>query len=214
MTSGPTDGTNVTIAHGDLTADVADRLIAAELIAIDTETSGLNWSTESLQLCQLFSAETGAVLLRPTGATPRNLIRVLEHPGPAKVFHFAPFDLQFLQATWGVTARNIRCTKTAHKLLQPAAPSRQHSLSALTEQYLGVRLDKGAVRTSNWGGDQLTDAQIRYAIGDVVHLIPLLKQLEAALANDGLFELFDEICRYLPIGVQLEVRGYPNPFDY
>lgn len=204
----------IPVFHGDLPTSVANALLASPIVAVDTETSGLSWAVDRLQLCQLFSPTTGAVLLRPGELPPARLLELLRSPATAKVFHFAPFDLRFLCAAWNVTARNVRCTKTAHKLLRPTAPSREHSLGELVRFYLGIELDKGNVRTSDWGAGSLSEIQVAYAAADVVHLIPLLEMLEAELAGAGKSELFDAVCSYLPIAVELEIDGMPDPLQY
>ena len=207
-------GSSSVICAGDLSLELAELLLSSPMIAVDTETSGLDWADDALQLCQVHSPRTGSILIRPGSEVPQNLIHVLRDDRVTKVFHFAPFDLRFLYKTWGAVARNVRCTKTAHKLLYPQAPRKEHSLSFLVERYLDVDMEKGAVRTSDWGAERLTEEQVTYAARDVAYLIPLLAELEGELRHAGISDLFSEICRYLPTGVRLEVDRLPNPFDY
>jgi ribonuclease D len=209
----PTEGPAI-VCDDDLSAELAELLLDSPIVAVDTETSGLDWKADSLQLCQLHSPLTGSILVRPGSSVPLHLSRILRDDRVVKVFHFAPFDLRFLYKTWGVVARNVKCTKTAHKLLYPQAEGAHHSLSVLVREYLGVEMDKGAVRTSDWGASHLSDEQLLYAARDVAHLIPLLEALNAELRHAGISDLFAEVCRYLPTGVRLEVDNLPNPFDY
>lgn len=90
-----------TLADGDLPSELAQSLTSAGCVAVDTETSGLDWSSDLLQLCQLYTPETGPILVRNVSARPERLGSVLEDPGVQKVFHFAPFDLRFLEGQWG-----------------------------------------------------------------------------------------------------------------
>ena len=202
------------VTTGDLTPDLADALLQEQRIAVDTETSGLDWTTETLELVQLYSASTGPVLVHRIADGPSNLARVLAADAVTKVFHFAPFDLRFLNARRALKVSNVACTKAASKLLDPSLASTEHSLAPLVERYLGEHLSKGAVRTSDWGRDELTSEQIEYAVGDVQHLLNLHEVLLTRMHDRGLETVFDAICAYLPTDAELEVRGIPNPLRY
>lgn len=202
-----------------LSGDVSDEVVAlikdAGLVAVDTETSGLDWATDSLHLCQVFAGATGPLLVRNAGPRPQRLAALLEDPAVVKIFHFAPFDLRFLEAKWGVRAQAVVCTKAASKLLDPGLPSAHHSLQALVERYLGIQLSKGQVRTSNWGATDLSEEQVAYAAADVVHLPDLFKTLQARLsATPDIAQIYSEVCDYMPVDAHLAVAGYQNPLAY
>lgn len=205
---------SVQLVSGDLPPDLARSMRAAGRVAVDTETSGLDWATDSLQLCQLFTDETGPVLLGQVKGHPVELASLLADPDVVKVFHFAPFDLRFLESRWGVRTKTVECTKAASRLLDPGLPAAEHSLQALLEHRLGVRIEKGAVRTSDWGARTLTKEQIAYAAADVDHLLVLAETLTHRLEASGLAELFAEVCAYMPVDAHLAVKGVPNPLAY
>jgi ribonuclease D len=79
---------------------------------------------------------------------------------------------------------------------------------------LGVTLEKGAVRTSDWSSADLTSEQLAYAAGDVLHLLPLLDALGEVLRARGLTRLYDDCCAFLPARAALEVGSYPDVFAY
>lgn len=204
----------IRVETGDIPDELAREIGRNGQVAVDTETSGLDWRRDSLHLCQLFTPATGPVLVRRSDAHPANLARLLEDPEIVKVFHHAPFDLRFLEATWGVRASSVVCTKTASKLLDPANPPAAHSLGALLERHFGVTLDKGAVRVSDWGAETLSPEQLAYAAADVTHLLSLWQAQLHELQARGLEPVFDAVCSYLPIDAHLEVAGFPNPLTY
>ncbi|WP_147918740.1 ribonuclease D [Ruania zhangjianzhongii] len=203
-----------TVVEGDLPEDIADALRTAERIAVDTETGGLSWPEDPLLLCQVFSPATGPVLLRSVRRRPERLAAVLEDRGVTKVFHFAPFDLRFLAARWGVRTVGVECTKAASRLLDPDLPHAAHSLQSLVDRHLGITIAKGATRTSDWGATHLSPDQIAYAAADVAHLLDLVGTLKERLVKAGLDETFRAVCAYLPTDAQLEVDGIPNPLLY
>ncbi len=209
------DGTEPSyFSLGDLPADLAAAYGSAGRLAWDVETSGLDWRQDRLATCQVFADGVGASVVSVSGRKPQHLIALLQNPAVEKVFHHAPFDLRFMVHTWDVWPVSVRCTKVASKLVQPDAPQEAHTLQHLAWRYLGLRLEKGPVRTSDWSAPELTPEQIAYASSDVLHLLSLLDALQAALRAAGLDRLYDDCCSFLPAHVYLETSGYPNVFAY
>lgn len=204
----------IRVLGGDLPGDLAEGFAAADRMAWDIETSGLDWRRERIGTCQLFAVGVGAVVVSVGAGRPARLAGLLEDGSVEKVFHHAPFDLRFLVTAWGVSPRSVRCTKVASKILDPEAPNETHSLQQLARRYLGLELPKGAVRVSDWTAAQLTDEQVEYAAGDVVCLPGLLTAMESRLRETGRQELYDACCAFLPARVTLEVGDYPDVFAY
>jgi ribonuclease D len=202
------------LLEGDLPPDLAHTLRGLGRVAVDTETSGLDWTTDRLLLCQLFTPETGPVLLRHVDHPPGELAGVMGDPAILKVLHYAPFDLRFLEARWGVRTRSVACTKAASRLLDPDLPAADHSLQALLRRHLGVIVAKGPVRTSDWGASTLSEEQVAYATADVAHLLELHEVLGKRLHEGGRSDLFAQVCAYMPVDAHLAVAGVPNPLSY
>lgn len=208
-------GSVLAIEHGDLPPDLLGRFRAASMVAWDIETSGLDWRLDRIGTCQLFAEAVGAAIVSvEPDLVPRRLVALLEDAALVKVFHHAAFDLRFMVHAWGVRPASVRCTKVASKLLDPHAPNDSHSLQHLVARYLGVELNKGPVRTSDWTGPTLSPEQIAYATGDVIHLAALLRTLEGNLTRRGLNWLYVKCCEFMPARVALDVGGYPDVFTY
>lgn len=202
------------IFEGDLDSSTLGNYLSAQHVSVDTETSGLSWATDRLHLVQLSSPSVGASLIRLSDGTAPLLTELIESPDIVKIFHFAPFDLRFVTQIGVRQAQNIRCTKTASKLLDPELDPKQHSLGALLARKLGVIIAKGSVRTSDWSARTLSEAQIRYAVDDVSHLLSLYLSLEKELDERSLSDLYRKICDYIPVDALLETSGIPDPLDY
>ncbi len=202
------------VMRGDLPADLTAAYAASARIAWDVETTGLDWRKDRLGTCQLFAEGVGVAVVSIGGGRPDSLVALLEDPAVEKIFHHAPFDLRFMVHTWGIQPSAIRCTKVASKLLEPHVPNNAHSLQELVSRYLGVRLTKGQVRTSDWMAARLTNEQLEYAAGDVLHLPALLTAMTKALQEAGLTHLYDSCCAFLPARVTLELGEYPDVFAY
>lgn len=205
---------SVQVVYEDLPPGLAGAFADATQVAWDVETSGLDWRRDRLGTCQLFTAEVGPVVVSLGDAVPPRLIGLLEDPAVEKVFHHAPFDLRFMVHNWKIQPASIRCTKVASKLLAPGIANEEHSLQNLLLNYVGIQLQKGEVRTSDWTSGNLTGAQITYAAGDVIHLPQLLSILMGKLTAEGLAKLYDDCCAFIPARVQLELGGYPDVFAY
>lgn len=207
--------TALTVVQGDLPDDLWSAYAASSLVAWDIETSGLDWRQDDIGTCQVFAQGVGTVVVTADQSqVPERLTALLQDPGVEKVFHHAPFDLRFMVERWGVHPASIRCTKVASKLLDPGAPNDAHSLQHLMASRLGVHMEKGSVRTSNWSAATLSSEQVEYAAADVSHLPQLLASLQADLSIRGLTRLYDECCAFLPARATLDVENYPDVFSY
>lgn len=196
--------------------DLPDGLDLGPVVAIDTETMGLNPARDRLCLVQL-SAGDGRVHLvqfrkERLGADGRftapNLTRMLADPATLKLFHFARFDVAVMQRYLGVTCRPVYCTKIASKLVRTFTD--KHGLKDLVKELLGVELSKQQ-QSSDWGADELTAEQLKYAASDVLHLHELKAKLDVMLAREGRTELAADCFRFLPTRGQLDLGGWDEP---
>lgn len=100
--------------------DLPDNLDLGPIIAIDTETMGLNPNRDRLCVVQLSSGDGHAhiIQIEPGNTTAPNLCRILSNPKQTKLFHFARFDIAVLQNHFGVITLPVYCTKIASKLIR------------------------------------------------------------------------------------------------
>jgi len=96
---------NIRLHRGDLPADAN----LGPIVAVDTETMGLNPLRDRLCLIQLSSGDGNCELVQiPQGARKApNLQRVLEGSNTLKIFHFARFDIAALKQGLGIDCRPI-----------------------------------------------------------------------------------------------------------
>jgi ribonuclease D len=176
-------------------------------VAIDTETMGLDPHRDRLCVVQLSPGDGSAdvVQIPPGGADPVHLKRLLGDPNILKIFHFARFDLAALYHAFGVMPAPVFCTKIASRLTRTYTD--KHGLKDLVRDVLGLDLSKQQ-QLSDWGAEELTDAQIAYAASDVLHLHALKAKLEALLAREGRDELARACFRFLPDRVRLDLAGW------
>jgi ribonuclease D len=187
--------------------DLPDGLDLGAVVAVDTEAMGLNPQRDRLCLVQL-SAGNGECHLvqfpRPDYRAPR-LCRLLGDPAVEKLFHFARYDLAIIRQYLGVHCRPIYCTKIASKLARTYTD--RHGLRDLCQELLGIELSK-QMQSSDWGAPELSEAQLSYAAGDVLHLHRLREHLDGMLAREGRQALAAACFGFLPERAALDLVGW------
>lgn len=204
----------IVLSEQDLSDSSRELLLQQERVAVDTETSGLDWRRDSLDLCQVFAPDIGGFLVRNPTERSRNLRAVLEATPVVKIFHHAPFDLRFLRSACEIDVASVYCTKAASRISDPELDHRGHSLQSLLHRHLAIDIEKGSVRTSDWGAAQLSEPQLQYALADVEHLPRLAEVLTRRLTAVGRDSDFRAVCVYMPTAARLEVLGISNPLEY
>src|SRR3954462_8625677 len=149
---------------------------------------------------------------------PAPLAEVLGDPAIEVVLHAGRQDVAILRREWKTTFTNVFDTQVAAGF---AGFSAQAGYNGLLHDVLRIRLPKTASFT-RWDARPLTDEQIRYARGDVEHLLPLADDIQGRLRERGRLEWAreegvaiaeatderdpDEVWRRLPRGSGLDPR--------
>jgi ribonuclease D len=192
--------------------DLPDGLDLGPVVAIDTETMGLDPRRDRLCLVQLSSGDGNAHLVQIGMGQTRapNLERLLTDPAVIKLFHFGRFDIAALRQALGVTTSPVWCTKIASKLIRTFTD--RHGLKYLLADLVGVDVSKQQ-QTSDWGSATLTDAQREYAASDVLYLHALKAELEARLIRENRLDLAEACFAFLPTRAMLDLMGWEDPND-
>ncbi|KAA2214161.1 ribonuclease D [Teichococcus oryzae] len=195
--------------------DLPPGLDFGPVVAVDTETMGLDPRRDRLCLVQLSAGDGTAhcvQIMPPTlggrGADCPNLKALLADPAVVKLFHFARFDVAMLRAALGIECAPVRCTKIAAKLVRTF--TERHGLKELCRELLGIEISKQQ-QSSDWGAAELTPEQLAYAASDVLHLHALWEKLEGLLRREGRLELAEACFRFLPARGALDLLGYDDP---
>ena len=189
--------------HGDL----PDGLDLGKVVAIDSETMGLNPHRDRLCVVQLSAGDGDAHLVKFDGENYEapNLKKLLADPSVLKLFHFGRFDIAVMDKYLGVRCAPVYCTKIASKLVRTYTD--RHGLKDLVRELAGVNLDKQQ-QSSDWGSADLSDEQIAYAASDVLYLHKAKEELDRRLAREGRTELAQACFEFLPIRATLDLSGW------
>ena len=188
---------------GDLPAG----LDLGPLVAIDTETLGLNPNRDRLCLAQL-SAGDGvchAVQFAADSYAAPNLKKLLTDARVTKLFHFARFDVAMFQKYLGVECKPVYCTKIASKLVRTYTD--RHGLKDLVRELLNIEMNKEQ-QSSDWGATELSEKQLAYAASDVAHLHQLKTILDTMLAREDRTHLAKACFDFLPTRAALDLEGW------
>jgi ribonuclease D len=192
--------------------DLPDGLELGPVVAIDTETMGLDPRRDRLCLVQLSAGDGDAHLVQIGRGQTRapNLERLLADPAVLKLFHFGRFDIAVMKRAFGVTTAPVWCTKIASKLIRTFTD--RHGLKYLLADLVGVDVSKQQ-QTSDWGAQVLTEAQKEYAASDVLYLHALKAALEERLAREDRLELAQRLFAFLPTRAEMDLLGWDDTND-
>lgn len=201
----------------DLPQERLAHYLTKKVVAVDTETRGLNIHRDRLCLIQICDDE-GVVSfvhypdrakLPYTGDS--NLKKLFEAPDVMKLFHFARFDVSILKWYMGIDVQPVWCTKIASKLVRTYTD--RHSLKYLVAELLGFELDK-TDQMSDWARDDLSDSQLEYAANDVRVLIPIQEKLIKTLKREGRLELAEKLFKVIPIVCEADRLDFRDIFEH
>ena len=163
-------------------AAVCQRLSQEDYVCVDTEFARSQTYFAQLCLVQLAgSREAVAIDALQPGLDLAPVLALMANPSVLKVFHACRQDLEiFYHLTEAVPAPIFDTQIGAMVCGHGDAVSYDNLVRALT----GITIDK-ATRFTNWSNRPLTEAQVSYALSDVIHLRPVYESLVAQIAANG-----------------------------
>ena len=196
---------NYTFYKNDLPKD----LKFSNCIAIDTETMGLDFRRDRLCLVQISDGDGFAHLIQIKRDTHYpNLSQVLMNDKIKKIFHFARFDLAAIQKHMGIFCNNIYCTKIASKLVRTYTD--RHGLKELCKELVNIDISKQK-QSSDWGNENLSHEQLKYAASDVLYLHKIKSTLDIILERENRKELAETLFAFIGTRAYLDLNGWHEP---
>ena len=188
--------------------DLPTNFKATNIIALDSETMGLNPKRDKLCLVQISNGNNDAhiIQLDKEKYNAPNLKEVLTNKDINKTFHYARSDLLFIKKYLEIDVKNIHCTKIMSKLARTF--SDKHGLKDLIKEFIGIDVSK-QLQTSDFGGE-LTDKQLRYCANDVIYLHKIFEGLEKILIRENRFELYNETIKFVTARVNLDLASFKD----
>lgn len=174
----------------DRLAELCEEARADGRIGLDVEFIREKTYYPQLALIQLAVGESHVLVdpLRDIDLAPLDVL--IDDPQVTKILHAGTQDLEIFHQRTGDVPRNIFDTQIAAAML---GLGNQISYGAIVSQVLGIQLEKGESFT-NWLRRPLTRKQEKYALDDVVSLLPLHDALLVELDRLGRRAWVEEEC--------------------
>lgn len=190
-------------------SDIPSDIDWGNIIAVDTETTGLHLYRDRLCVVQISSGDGNAHLVQFQEANydAPNLQQLLVNDQICKLFHYARFDMAILYKSFATMTKNIFCTKIASKLVR--TNTSRHGLKDLCRDLINIVLEKDQT-SSDWASDTLTAAQQQYAANDVLYLHQLHEKLQHLLDREKRDALAQSCFSHLALRVMLDLSGFEN----
>ena len=186
--------------------DLPESLDLGNIVAIDTETMGLNPTRDRLCPVQISSGNGTCHLVKiiDLRKKPKNLLKLLNNVKVQKIFHFARFDVAVLKHTYNINIKNIYCTKIASKLARTYTD--KHGYKDLCRELLNETISK-VEQSSDWGG-KLSKDQKEYAASDVLHLHKIKKKLDSILMREDRINIANACFEFISHRTNLDLYGW------
>jgi len=180
--------------------DLPDSLELGPVVAIDTETMGLNPKRDRLCVIQFSSGDGHAhiVQIKPDAPQAPNICKILLNQNKIKLFHFARFDIAILKHHFKINISPVYCTKIASKLVRTY--TNKHGLKNLLREMLSIEISKQQ-QSSDWGAPELTAS-------DVLYLHKLMDKLNLNLKRENRHEIAEACFNFLPMRATLDLAGW------
>ena len=189
----------------DLDTKTLKQLESHKSISLDTEGSGLQIPhRDRLSLIQFSTGNNDAFIIQPSQQYKcPNIVKILENEKIIKIGHYLRYDVSGLEYFLKCEVKNIWDTKVASKLCRTY--SQNHGLKDLVLEFCGKKLDK-RLGSSDWNKDlnEMTDAMLQYASGDVIYLHKIKQELHKMLVRENRFELFESCMKFLKTRIKLD----------
>ena len=189
--------------------DLPNTLKLGKLVAIDTETMGLDPLRDRLCLVQISNGNgiCHLVKINDIKYKPKNLIRILSNKKIQKIYHYARFDVGILKHTYNINIQNNYCTKIASKLVRTFTD--KHGYKDLCEELLNKKISKHQ-QTSDWGSNKLSLAQQKYAATDVLYLHKIKEKLDKMLIREGRSKIAKACFEFIEFRTDLDLHGWSD----
>jgi ribonuclease D len=187
------------VTDSEVVHEIAHQLRLVGSFALDLEFMSEERYVPELALVQVaWQSEAGplAAALDPLAVDVRPIVELVEDPSITTILHSGQADLSLLAARFGVAGQRIVDTQVAAAFL---GMGEQIGYAPFVQRTLGLAVDKGGQFTE-WLRRPLSDDQLRYALDDVLHLLPAWIAVERELRDRGRLAWVTEECARFAAG--------------
>lgn len=195
------------ITNTEEVAKIVPELETRKILAVDTETTGLDPLMDQVILFQI-GDQTDQFVIDTRVASIEALRPILESPKTPKVLHNANFDYKFLRSNFNIRMENMIDTMLIEMVLMNGLQRAGYGLKDLMMKYFEIEISKEE-QTSfiNHKGD-FSEQQIQYAKNDVIYPLMILeKQIPQVVKEELEFTVKLE-CQVVAAFADMEYNGF------
>ncbi len=181
------DGPPASVTRDSDVARIAEAIREAGAFALDLEFMSEERYVPALALVQVGWWADGlavAAAIDPLAVDASPIADVVADPSIVTILHSGQADLALMRAHYGVAGAAVVDTQVAAAFL---GMGEQIGYAPFVQRTLGVEVDKGGQFTE-WLRRPLSSEQLRYALDDVLHLLPAWEDVRAELQTRGRLE--------------------------
>jgi len=184
-------GYNIIDSRSQL-AHLVSKIENETTIGVDLEADSMYHFQEKVCLIQMATANVN-VVIDPLVIKDLSALKPIFNSNEIqKIFHGADYDVRSLYRDFKININNLFDTELASRFL--GVP--ETGLEAVLKKKFEVTLDKKYQR-KDWSRRPLPREMVAYAAEDARYLLPLARDLAAALKDKGRFSWVDEECELL-----------------
>ena len=159
--------------------DVVKYCSDKHVIAVDTETNGLDFTSNEIVMLQIGDEHHQFIIdVRTIDISP--LKDIFEDKEIIKVLHNVKFDYVFIKSKFSINMQNVYDTMLTEKVIH-CGKNLKFGLKDLIKKYFQIEIDKN-IRTTFNTEKPFTKEQIKYGAKDIEYLIKL-KDLQEPLID-------------------------------
>lgn len=194
------------ITSSSRTEDLLAHLMNEKVLALDTETTGLDPHTDKVILLSLSTPKT--TYLFDTRIVPLEMFRPLfSREDVYKIGFNLGFDYRMIKGSGGGELEGCKDLMLGEYCLMAGTQKDGYSLAAVTKKYLEKERDKTLQKSFiNHVGD-FTEDQLKYAAEDTADLFPLGKIMQDLIKKDGVAKAWDIENKSLPAWADIQFYG-------
>lgn len=178
-----------TVTNGSELKHAVSVFEGEQILAVDTETTGLDPLVDKVLLLQIGNENDQAVFdVYRLGTSIYDVLELVTNPDIVKVYHNARFDYKMLKRNFNIEPNNLRCTMIGEQLLNQGKMKVRYGLADVAMKYVSKEIDKSQ-QSSFIGmkyGDPFTKEQLAYAAEDTEYLIPIYRKIQDLLDERGM----------------------------